>query len=335
MSENTDFYFQWHITDVCNNRCKHCYHENYDNARELGIEQLRQIAWAINDALGKWGFAGNASLTGGEPFTRRGDLFQLLEYVEKECPNLSGYDILTNGTLLTDEDMARLKCFAKLRRIQVSLEGSSEDLHDSVRGDGDYAKVVNAIKKLKKNGFSVSVMTTVTKNNKQDIPKLISLLGRLDVDYFALERFMPEGQGEQHKGWVLDALETKEIFEYMTRKAFQITKPCLLLYRTLYCLCGTDETVGAMCSAGVNALTILPDATILPCRRLPIPIGNVLTNGIIDTWYNSDVLWRLRDYSSYKGKCNGCEHFTECRGCRSMAYAATGDYMQEDPQCWK
>lgn len=334
MATNTAFYFQWHITNVCNNRCKHCYHENYDKSNEMDREQLILIADKIEDALAKWNFKTSMSITGGEPFTRKEDLFCLLEHIES-LDHIYEYDILTNGTLILEEDIIILKRFSKLRRIQVSMEGSSPEKHDSVRGVGDFSKVISAIKMLKDNGFVVSVMTTLTTNNKEDIPALIDLLGRLNVDYFALERFMPEGQGESNVDWTLSKEETKEMFTYMSEMAFKIKKPHLLLYRTLYCLCSNDETIGAMCSAGVSALTILPDATILPCRRLPIPIGNVLSNGIIDTWYNSGVLWDLRNYSEYKGKCNGCEHFLECRGCRSMAYLATGDYMQEDPQCWK
>lgn len=334
MATNTDFYFQWHITNVCNNRCKHCYHENYDKSNEMDREQLILIADKIEDALTKWNFKTSMSITGGEPFTRKEDLFCLLEHIES-LDHIYEYDILTNGTLISDEDIIILKKFSKLRRIQVSMEGSSPEKHDSVRGVGDFNKVTSAIKMLKDNGFVVSVMTTLTTNNKEDIPALIDLLGRLNVDYFALERFMPEGQGGSNVDWTLSKEETKKMFTYMSKMAFKIKKPHLLLYRTLYCLCSNDATIGAMCSAGVSALTILPDATILPCRRLPIPIGNVLSNGIIDTWYNSEVLWNLRNYSEYKGKCNGCEHFLECRGCRSMAYLATGDYMQEDPQCWK
>ena len=335
MIENTDFYFQWHITNVCNNRCKHCYHTDYDNKNEITKEQLIQIVDYIEDALEKWNFYSSMSITGGEPFTRKADLFELLSYVDSNCKHIAHYDILTNGTLITDDDIGILQEYKKLRRIQVSMEGSTIESHDAVRGNGDFVKVTNTIKKLKANGFVVSVMTTLTKNNIEIIPDLIDLLGKLGVDYFALERFMPEGQGEGNVNWTLSEEETKKMFNYMTQKAFEINKPHLLLYRTLYCLCSNDKTVGAMCSAGVSALTILPDATILPCRRLPIPIGNVLKDGIINTWYNSELLWRLRDYSSYKGKCNGCEHFLECRGCRSMAYLATGDYMEEDPQCWK
>ena len=335
MIENTDFYFQWHITNVCNNRCKHCYHEDYSSKNEMTREQLSQIADQIEDALEKWNFYSSMSITGGEPFTRKDDLFYLLDYIEKKCERVVHYDILTNGTLISEDDMIKLKVYNKLRRIQVSMEGPTSELHDSVRGVGDFEKVTGAIRKLKSYGFVISVMTTLTKRNMNYIPDLIELLGKLKVDYFALERFMPEGQGEGNKDWTLSKDDTKNIFEYMTDQAFIVKIPHLLLYRTLYCMCSEDKTIGAMCSAGVSALTILPDATILPCRRLPIPIGNVLKDGIVNTWFNSEVLWKLRDYSSYKGKCNGCEYFLECRGCRSMAYLATGDYMQEDPQCWK
>lgn len=335
MIENTDFYFQWHITNACNNRCKHCYHSDYSKKNEMNIDQLCKIADQIEDALEKWNFYSSMSITGGEPFTRKNDLYALLTYIENKCEKIAHYDILTNGTLIKDADIEILKKYKKLRRIQVSLEGPTSESHDAIRGEGDFIKVTDSIKRLKKNGFVMSVMTTLTKNNKELIPDLINLLEELNVDYFALERFMPEGQGSGNNSWTLSKEEIKETFEYMTKKAFEIKKPNLLLYRTLYCLCSDDKTVGAMCSAGVSALTILPDATILPCRRLPIPIGNVLKDGIINTWYNSDVLWQLRDYSKYKGKCKDCEHFTDCRGCRSMAYIATGDFLEEDPQCWK
>lgn len=336
MNDTTDFYFQWHITNVCNHRCKHCYHQNYDNSNELSIGQLIDVATSMHEALEKWEFKASLSLTGGEPFTRKEDLFALMDYIENNCARFVDYDILTNGTMIADEDFISLKKYKKLRRVQVSLEGATPMSHDTVRGEGDFMAVTNAIKKLKQNGFKVSVMTTLTKNNKEELPNMISLLGKLSVDYFSLERFMPEGQGEEHKGWLLTKEEVREVFQYMTNMSKHIKTPHLLLYRALYCLCdGADETVGAMCSAGVNALTILPDATVLPCRRLPLPIGNVLTDGIINIWYSSDILWNLRNYRGYKGKCNGCEHFLECRGCRSMAYLSTGDYLQEDPQCWK
>jgi len=43
--------------------------------------------------------------------------------------------------------------------------------------------------------LAVSVMTTVSRSNKDEIPALIDLLGKEEVTTFALERLIPEGRG--------------------------------------------------------------------------------------------------------------------------------------------
>ena len=95
------------------------------------------------------------------------------------------------------------------------------------------------------------------------------------------------------------------------------------------------DTAGGICSIGLDGLCILPDATVLPCRRLPIPIGNLKNDSLLKIWHTSDLLWEIADKRNLKGKCNSCEFITQCSGCRAMAYACTGDYLAEDPQCWK
>ncbi len=88
------------------------------------------------------------------------------------------------------------------------------------------------------------------------------------------------------------------------------------------------------CAAGVSGLTFLPDGTVLPCRRLHKPIGNVLEDSVRELWATSGVLQALRDRSFYKGKCAQCNRWANCRGCRAIAHAATGDFLAEDPGCF-
>jgi hypothetical protein len=38
--------------------------------------------------------------------------------------------------------------------------------------------------------------------------------------------------------------------------------------------------------------------------------------------------------SAVKGKCSRCRYGDSCRGCRSLAYYHTGDYLAEDPVCF-
>jgi radical SAM protein with 4Fe4S-binding SPASM domain len=93
------------------------------------------------------------------------------------------------------------------------------------------------------------------------------------------------------------------------------------------------------CAAGVSGLTLLPDGTITPCRRMGIPVGNILKDSLREIWATSDVLNALRDKKAYKGKCGTCKRWSTCRGCRAIAYAYSvsqgrNDFLEEDPQCF-
>jgi sulfatase maturation enzyme AslB (radical SAM superfamily) len=48
----------------------------------------------------------------------------------------------------------------------------------------------------------------------------------------------------------------------------------------------------------------------------------------------SEVLRTLRGERPVKGKCSRCRYGDSCRGCRSLAYYHTGDYLAEDPVCF-
>jgi radical SAM protein with 4Fe4S-binding SPASM domain len=93
------------------------------------------------------------------------------------------------------------------------------------------------------------------------------------------------------------------------------------------------------CAAGVSGITLLPDGTISPCRRMGISIGNILNDSLREVWATSPVLGALRDRNSYKGKCRTCKRWSDCRGCRAIAYAYSlsrgrSDFLEEDPQCF-
>ena len=119
LNYETEFYFQWHITDICNLRCKHCYHDNY---KEKGLElpQLIEIGTHLCDAVREWGKIGSFSITGGEPFTRKDDVFKLLDLFENR-EEVGHVDILTNGTLIDEKIIDNLLQYKKIRRIQPTF----------------------------------------------------------------------------------------------------------------------------------------------------------------------------------------------------------------------
>ena len=334
LSAGEEFYFQWHITERCNRACKHCYQDGHGTA-ELPLTDLLTIVDRMEEAVQKWGRKGTLSLTGGEPFIRRNDLHALMNRIdESEC--LVYYDILTNGSLISEFEAEALADHPRLRRIQVSLEGATAKTNDAIRGPGSFESTISAIRLLRDAGIVVSVMTTISRFNKDEIPALIDLAGEEGVTTLALERLIPEGAGAGLSDQVLSSGELQELYKDVYQIATNGSRVRVLLYRPLFALLApNDPTVGALCSAGNNALTIMPDGTVYPCRRLPIPIGNVLTDGFFKIWYGSEVLWRLRNPDNLGGKCRDCDLITQCRGCRAMAYFTTGNYMAEDPQCWR
>ena len=334
LSTVDEFYFQWHITERCNRRCRHCY-QNGHPTQELPIADLELILGYMDEALRKWNRRGSLSLTGGEPFLRQSELFALMTKVDN-LNSFDYYDLLTNGSLISDDIAQGLKSHSKLRRVQVSLEGSTPEINDAVRGEGSYTETLETIRRMKKHGLTMSVMTTISRLNYRDVPALVQLLEYEGVDSFALERLIPEGKGKELQDELLTSDELESLYESVYEMALRKGSMHILLYRPLFTLVAPhDPTVGALCSAGNNALTIMPDGTVYPCRRLPIPIGNVLSDGIFAIWYDSDILWNLRNLENLKGKCHDCELLASCRGCRAMAYACLGDYMTEDPQCWR
>jgi len=334
ISPKDDFYFQWHITERCNQRCAHCYHDRYLGERELDEPALHEVANQMLAAVEKWGRVASFSLTGGEPFLRKRELFSIAKSLD-DRGTVGYYDILTNGSLIDREALAELLCLKKLRRVQLSIEGASSETNDKVRGKGSFAATLGAIQRLKEAGLVVSVMTTLTKVNAHEIPALIDLLEGHGVDALAVERFVPEGQGKNMLDQALTKEAIKDVFKTI-HQAGRLPRPMrMLMYRPLFCLLDQeDSTVGARCSVGTNALTVMHDGTVFPCRRLPIPLGNILHDGLYKIWYDSPVLWAIRNPQNLKGKCGRCDLVSLCRGCRAVAYAHSGDYLAEDPQCW-
>ena len=330
-----EFYFQWHFMNRCNLRCAHCYQGGYC-FEDLPLDKLLEIGNQIVLALRAWNMLGRISLTGGEPFLSP-HLIPLIDFLEAE-PHIKQFDILTNGTCITEEHIVALRQSKKLHQIQISLDGATAMVHDSVRGAGTFDKVLDTIKNLKRNGFAVSFMFTLMRQNKSHAVKMIDFADQCGVDAITVERVTPCGHSNISD--ILTAMEIKDIYENITERA-NVVRDSLTVRRARPLWINTtslninpNAKIGGFCPVGLTALAILWDGTVLPCRRLEIPIGNILTDGIFKIWYDSDVLWRIRDKSNLKGKCHDCRNIERCGGCRAIAYETTDDYMGEDVQCW-
>ena len=326
------FYITWDITDRCNKQCQHCYIDA-DNLSELDFSELDRALTKVDSALSQWGKIGYLAFTGGEPLLRKDDLLALMDMTET-LTNIGYYQLLTNGSLLTEEIVVHLNRFRKLGAIQLSLESSSSEANDAIRGKGSFEETLRAIRMLKKNGLRVAVSTTISQSNYLDIPALIKWVDQQGVDEIGFDRLIPSGKGKNLS--VLAKEELQQVYSMIYSLASRTKKVKVVMRRPLFCLTAPeDKEIGAMCSTGINNLSIMPDGTIYPCRWLPIPIGNITSVDLDLMWHNAHLLTRLREKKELKGKCHDCPFLLRCGGCRGMAYFHSGDYLAEDPQCWR
>jgi radical SAM protein with 4Fe4S-binding SPASM domain len=87
------------------------------------------------------------------------------------------------------------------------------------------------------------------------------------------------------------------------------------------------------CLAGTGVCFISHEGEVFPCGYLPAIAGDLRKQSFADIWTNSEVFGQLRDDDNLKGKCGCCEFRHVCMGCRARAYAATGDFLAEEPFC--
>ena len=87
------------------------------------------------------------------------------------------------------------------------------------------------------------------------------------------------------------------------------------------------------CLAGTGVCFISHQGEVYPCGYLPVLAGDLRQQPFAEIWEKATVFQQLRNTENLKGKCGYCEFRNICMGCRARAYAATGDYLDEEPFC--
>jgi radical SAM protein with 4Fe4S-binding SPASM domain len=344
INDSMDFFIQWHLTERCNLKCSHCY-QTGERGFELSSREIKETIREIGDTLETWkelyevNFLPSVNITGGEPFLRK-DLFEIL----LEFKHL-GFDtyLLTNGTLVDDVMAGRLYS-ADVKGVQVSIEGP-EPVHEAIRGKHSFAASLRGVRHLLDAGLKVTLNVTVSSLNADHLMDMVDLSSNCGVHRLGFSRLVPWGRGkflfdEMLKPRTLKGLYEK-VFSADLHNGLEIVTgdPVASQFRNKTQNTDSGDTALGGCAAGVSGLTIMPDGTVVPCRRLPVSLGNVKKDSLREIWSMSEVLNDLRDRSKYKGKCGSCKKWANCRGCRAIAYSCSmakgkGDLLAPDPQCF-
>lgn len=150
---------------VCNLRCSHCFISCSPDNHAFGFLGLEEVlAWVERARqLGVREYY----LTGGEPFMNR-DLPAMVEEILEVGP----VSILTNGTLLREDDLERMAAADRASvyslEIRVSIDGPDAETNDAVRGDGTFERAMDGVRKLLDHGFLPIVTATQVWPEEED-----------------------------------------------------------------------------------------------------------------------------------------------------------------------
>ena len=346
------FLVVWDFTHNCNLSCKHCY-SNSGATRET--ELTTEEALEVVDQLADAGVIALA-FSGGEPLSRK-DFFEVASHAAKRGLYVS---VATNGTLLTKENVQKLKQ-AKINYVEVSIDGATAETHDSFRGvPSAFDKAVAGLKKCVEEDLCVCIATTATKSNIDEMPEILDLAEEIGAARFTYFNFIPTGRGKEHYDQDLSPEEREKLMLYLLDRMSKGYKVTILttapqLARVaLQCQGPGDMATMSMahmqtvkvskkavpladfiggCGAGRLYCSLSPQGDVHPCVFLPINVGNLKKEKFGEVWLNSKLFNALRNRDNLKGACGKCDYKYICGGCRARANAYKKDIMASDVGC--
>jgi radical SAM protein with 4Fe4S-binding SPASM domain len=242
---------QINLTNACNFHCSHCYLSA--GTGKLYFLDKEKIFSAI-DKISKTSLIDSIVVSGGEPL-----LFPDLVAVLKK---LSAYHLVlfTNGSLLSDENAPTLLSYVD--EVQISLEGITKPFFESVRGKGNYERIIRAIDLVKKSGKKLTLAITILPSTLEDVKtNLLPFVRSLKYDKIEIRLNNDIERAGNALGLDLDH-----------SNQLASDKIVLSLYRQLqksgYTSSAKDERCKRFLNCGIGASIVINyDGFIYPCNK--------------------------------------------------------------------
>lgn len=324
------------LTLACNLRCAHC--GSTAGRPRPGELTTAEFLRLVRDLRGIG--CREMCLLGGEPFLRR-DWFGIAEAV---CAAGMDLVLITNGLLVTPSLVERLRRLPRLDRIGVSLDAATPEVHDRIRGrPGSFDAAWRAIRLLVEAGFEVGAITTVSRWNLGELPRLRDLLLGRNVTW-QIQTATPQG-GRFDRRLALAPRAYYRVGRFIAdcRRRHTVDElPVAGAHGVGYCSSRLGP-VGELpdwhgCAGGLATLGITSDGGVKPCLSQPDDrlVGNIRTRPLADIWADDSLFRRTRRFriEMLRGFCRDCEHARTCRaGCPNVALAASGS-DGDNPLCF-
>jgi len=323
-----------YLTEKCNLSCIHCYNALDHAEKELSLDEFKTIINFFAPYILK------INISGGEPMSSP-YFFPLIEYINKKYPKIQ-LSLFTNGTFISSQEIAN-QISKYFEEVQVSIDGASKEIVDSIRGKGAFDKITRALTLLANTNIEeLAISICLFKNNVNDlINNLLPLLETLDpkkqIKSIRFSKIEIEGKANSSMPYDSNDQEIKSnlanlqkticksgrrIWDRLEEISFHeynvFNKPCI---RRLANTCSFGQT-----------LVIDSNGDIYPCafRKSNGKLGNFFDyedkDKLIQDW---NTCFSNHTVDLMKA-CKDCDiRYFCCGGCRIQNYNKTGFYAKE------
>jgi radical SAM protein with 4Fe4S-binding SPASM domain len=307
------------LTYRCNENCSHCYNARPRNHPELDTKSWKQII----DQL--WGIGiPHICFTGGEA-TLRDDLPELIAHAEAQG-QITG--LLSNGRRLADYGYANSLKEAGLDHVQITIESSRSDTHDSmVRAKGAWQDTVAGIRNALDLGLYVMTNTTLLSVNASHIEETIDFLANLGVPTIGCNALIYSGKGKE-VGTGIPEEDLAPLLDLVKSTTDRHAQRLIWYTPTQYChFDPVQMQLGVKtCTAAQYNMCVEPDGNVIPCQSFYEPMGNMLHDSWNSIWNHELALW-LRERKYVPESCEACAILEECGGGCPLTLLSQDDHQ--------
>jgi len=258
------------------------------------------------------GISPKVMLWGGEPLVCP-DFDRIALYL-----NENGFELgmVTNGVLIDKHIDVIKKCFKK---IYVSIDGPKE-IHNLIRGEGVFEKVIENLKLLKDTNTEINVMTVLSKDLINDLDTFPNELSDLNINELLLQEmiYLTKEEIENYSVWFKSCfgrnpteiyswqMDTDDILqkekEKAVEKAIKNKYPFTVRYMPHIGFRDADY-----CRSSFNHIHIAWNGNVLYCTDFyDFSAGNVKDENVMDI-FNNSLSEKFRKEISL-GNCVTCNH---------------------------
>jgi len=267
------------ITNKCNFMCKTCL-RRYGRSEDLSLELLNKV---IPEAM-KLGLE-RVGITGGEPCLHP----QFERLIKLLSENGIIFRFLTNGSLMHKYNFVIEDYNDYLFNCAISLDGATKKIHESIRQDGSYNKVIEAIKFSVSKRINTTVQTCLCSTNMHQIEMITELSQKLGANAVS---FIGIIKTPSNKNLWLDDMKKKKIIN----KINIIKKKSKINIYSGQSLKVSDNIV--FC----DKLRTLSDISINPKGQLVFCCDTINDGAVIGSLYQKSLAQLYKeafDWSSY------------------------------------